>query len=538
MANREQIERCAGLLSSRSTDDEKLAGLLLMPRVVGAQDRESLEYIFDSMDAKFIERLMRTGIKQIETRTSTGETAATELPMLDIALSVINVFSSHSTIAAKPKMQDRIPTLFKVATLVEQPDALAEAVQILCRLLATDTAVRTVLEKPDTLLRIVDSACSQVEPLETTRFLDFALNRCSCYIHENGEDSSCVKGWTELLTSTANAFSNSVGMLKFELIPVLANALEPIDRADMDVADIAESCKDIARSIGSSCIWVLRQKSETTQYADQALVLYSHLVRLWPEHVFSGNKIVAASQSQHSQQNKDSELILRLACIEAQAAIDAMMICPPDNGDVDAENSTEAARLRRGWKLPFCAEIIAGWLEWIASWLDEQPESADVDEDAIYGVMSEIHKAAQVAVGFLIDWKDRGYSEQEIIDASPGLVVSIVHMLGQWLATDPKLHQTALPVLAMCTSWIKLDTVHGAAVKEFMRPCVSYALETCGIDEAQFIADLESRELRHDRKPAHEFASPWVGTVDFDDLSYAVYGLQSDEEVLRARQAM
>ncbi|KAJ2824624.1 hypothetical protein GGI24_003360, partial [Coemansia furcata] len=448
MASREQIERCASLLSSRSTDDEKLAGLLLMPRVVGAQDRESLEYIFDSMDIKFIERLMRTGIKKIETHIDTDATAATELPMLDIALSVLNVFSSHSTIASKSKMQARIPTLFRVATLMEHPNALAEAMQILCRLLATDTAVRSILEKPDSLLRIVDSARSLTETLETTRFLDLVLNRCSCYIHEEGKDTSCVQGWAELLGSTANAFASSTGMLKFELIPVLANALEPIDRTDMEAADIANLCKNIVSSTGSSCIWVLRQKSETTQYADQALVLYSHLVRLWPEHVFSGNTVVAASQPRSSQQNKDSELILRLACIEAQAAIDAMMICPPSSDNLDADNSAEAARLRRGWKLPFCAEIIAGWLEWIGAWLDEQPESANVDEDVIYEVMSEIHKAAQAVVGFLIDWKDRGYSEHEIIDASPGLVVSIVHMLGQWLATDPKLHQAALPVLA------------------------------------------------------------------------------------------
>ncbi|KAJ2795219.1 hypothetical protein H4S07_006544, partial [Coemansia furcata] len=245
MASREQIERCASLLSSRSTDDEKLAGLLLMPRVVGAQDRESLEYIFDSMDVKFIERLMRTGIKKIETHIDTGATAATELPMLDIALSVLNVFSSHSTIASKSKMQDRIPTLFRVATLLEQPNALAEAMQILCRLLATDTAVRSILEKPDSLLRIVDSARSLTETLETTRFLDLVLNRCSCYIHEEGKDSSCIQGWAKLLTSTANAFASSTGMLKFELIPVLANALEPIDRTDMEAADIANLCKNI-----------------------------------------------------------------------------------------------------------------------------------------------------------------------------------------------------------------------------------------------------------------------------------------------------
>ncbi|KAJ2490665.1 hypothetical protein IWW37_002952 [Coemansia sp. RSA 2050] len=527
MANREQIERCASLLSSRSTDDEKLAGLLLLPRIVDAKDGESLEYIFDSMDAKFIERMMRTGIKQVELHTSA------ELPMLDIALSVVSVFSSHSTIATKPKMQERIPTLFKVATIAEQPNALAESMQILSRLLTADTAVRMILEAPDLLHGVVDSARSQAHTLEVTRFLDLALNRCSCFIHEKDKDPSCVRGWAELLVSTASAFASSTGMLKFELLPVLANALEPIDQVDIGAADITDLCKGIADNIGSSCIWLLRQKSEATQYADQALVLYSHLVRLWPELVFGGHKAVVASQD---RPNKDSELILRLACVEAQAAIDSMMIFPPSASDVDTENGAEVARLRRGWKLSFCAEILAGWLEWISSWLEEQPESASVDEGAIYGVMSEIHKAAQAAVGFLVDWKDRGRSEQEIIDAGPELVVSIVRMLGQWLATDPKLHQAALPVLAMCTSWIKQDTVHGAAVKEFMRPCVSFALETCGIDETQFIADLESRELRHDRKPAHEFASPWVGTVDFDDLSYAVYGLQSDEEVLRARK--
>ncbi|KAJ1661622.1 hypothetical protein GGF38_003535, partial [Coemansia sp. RSA 25] len=140
MANREQIERCAHLLSSRSTDDEKLAGLLLMPRVVDAQDRESLEYVFDSMDVKFIERLMRAGIKQVERQADAATTEVAELPMLDIALSVLSVFSSHSAIAAKPKMQDRIPTLFRAASLAGKPSALAESTHILSRLLASDAA--------------------------------------------------------------------------------------------------------------------------------------------------------------------------------------------------------------------------------------------------------------------------------------------------------------------------------------------------------------------------------------------------------------
>ncbi|KAJ1831619.1 hypothetical protein LPJ63_004142, partial [Coemansia sp. RSA 2711] len=66
MAAREQVEKCARLLSRKSTDDEKFAGLLLLPRVVDAQDAESWSLVFDAMDMRFIERLLRTGLKQSE----------------------------------------------------------------------------------------------------------------------------------------------------------------------------------------------------------------------------------------------------------------------------------------------------------------------------------------------------------------------------------------------------------------------------------------------------------------------------------------
>ncbi|KAJ2486064.1 hypothetical protein EV174_001339 [Coemansia sp. RSA 2320] len=522
MANQEQIERCAHLLSSRSTDDEKLAGLLLMPRVVDAQDSRSLAFIFDTMDVKFIERLMRTGIKQLAQQPSSSTAAAAaELPMLSIALSVIDVFGLHSSIAAKPLMLDRIPTLCKVATLADQANGLTESLQILCKLFAVDAAVQRGLEKPEPLLSVVDSACSRSDKLDTMRFVDFLLNRCSCYIHTHNVDLSCARGWSELVGRAAAAFESLKDLQKFELISVLANALEPIDRDDLEGAGIVDMCATIASNIGSSCIWILQQKSETTLYADQALVLYSHLVRLWPGHVFCDDSGMPTGQEPSLAQNRGSKLVLRLANIEAQTAIDAMMITPPrDSTDADSHGA-EAARLKRGWKLPFCAEIISAWLEWISSWLDEQPESAQIDEGTIYDLMNEIHKAALAAVGFLIDWKDRGCSEQDMLEADPELVVSIAHMLGRWLATDPKLHQAAIPVLAIDFAPI---------LKEYMRPCVSFALETCGIEEAQFIHDLELRELHHERKPAHEFASPWVGTVDFDDLAYAVYGLQSDDE--------
>ncbi|KAJ2518029.1 hypothetical protein GGH20_004668, partial [Coemansia sp. RSA 1937] len=74
MAPLEQVEKCARLLSRKSTDDEKFAGLLLLPRVIDAQDTDAWTLIFDAMDIRFIERLMRTGIKQADEQR-TGDQA-------------------------------------------------------------------------------------------------------------------------------------------------------------------------------------------------------------------------------------------------------------------------------------------------------------------------------------------------------------------------------------------------------------------------------------------------------------------------------
>ncbi|KAJ2009854.1 hypothetical protein GGI04_000063 [Coemansia thaxteri] len=526
MANQEQIERCAHLLSSRSTDDEKLAGLLLMPRVVDAQDSRSLAFIFDTMDVKFIERLMRTGIKQLAQQPSSSTAAAAaELPMLSIALSVIDVFGLHSSIAAKPLMLDRIPTLCKVATLADQANGLTESLQILCKLFAVDAAVQRGLEKPEPLLSVVDSACSRSDKLDTMRFVDFLLNRCSCYIHTHNVDLSCARGWSELVGRAAAAFESLKDLQKFELISVLANALEPIDRDDLEGAGIVDMCATIASNIGSSCIWILQQKSETTLYADQALVLYSHLVRLWPGHVFCDDSGMPTGQEPSLAQNRGSKLVLRLANIEAQTAIDAMMITPPrDSTDADSHGA-EAARLKRGWKLPFCAEIISAWLEWISSWLDEQPESAQIDEGTIYDLMNEIHKAALAAVGFLIDWKDRGCSEQDMLEADPELVVSIAHMLGRWLATDPKLHQAAIPsksTAGLCKKlvvlWLAGDTMsllgcmalHQQPFQIFL---CSYFVFTDAVLLAQY---FWYRNYNSDIKPMQAVAMP--GTNEMESM--------------------
>ncbi|KAJ1995969.1 hypothetical protein GGI25_000509 [Coemansia spiralis] len=543
---KQQLEKCAHLLSKKSTDDEKLAGLLLVPKIVDIQDAESLGFLLDSMDSQFIERLLRTGIKQAISTTSTEAENISDNrpnsipPMLSVALLVIDVFASHSSFAQQLSIVNRTRTLCAVAAL-DIESVADDAIQVLCKIFAEDVAVEMLLEQPDILFGVVDAAKTlKSGSLARTQFIDYVLSRCSQALHLQIQNVRFAAGWVSLLTYVSAVFLEAESIVKFELIPALASALMPIDFEDAVAINDIAACVSIINNIRLGCVWILRQKAEATKYCDQALVLCSHLVRLWPDLMFSsaGSKAEAKDDNDYhaqQEQHKATKLIIRLACVEGQNAIDSMMISVPTDKDIQFSgiNVVDSARLQLGWKLPFCTEIAARWLEWTEEWLNMQGDDlADVDEEAIYSLMSDVSKLSEAAIGFLVDWKERTNSDLAMLTANAEMVVSTVHLLGTWLSTDSKLHKLAPPVLEMCTSWITQSDQYGPSIREYMRPSISFALDTCEVSEAQYVDDLKTHQLHHAPKMTQQFASSWVGTIEFDDLARAVYGIPSDEEML------
>ncbi|KAJ1856664.1 hypothetical protein LPJ73_002148 [Coemansia sp. RSA 2703] len=495
------------------------------------------------MDTRFLERLLRTGIKHYTKSTSDTSVSfseSTESTMLLIAVRVIDVFALHPSVAQNPKLLDRISALYRVAAL-DIPDISVEAAQALSRILDRDSAVQWILEHPEPLVRAIDA-----EAAGNMDTLGFVLNRCSRFMSELEDARRYAPGWVTLVAKAALLFSEARDMRKFQLVSVLANCLEPIDSDDAGAIDSVAKCLSIVQSVSNGCTWILRQKSETTEYADQALVLYSHLVRLWPSHVFGRQNHkgkapeysdAAAADGTESENTsdiqKESELALRLACIEGQSSIDKMLICPPaEEKDPASVKKAEAARVRLGWKYPICAGIVSGWLVWISRWLDDQPESSAVDEGSILNLMTEVEALAQATVNFFIDWKERLDSETKMLELAPEIILSAVHFLGEWLATDPKIHKDALPFISMCATWVIKGGEVGSTIAEYMRPCVLFALDTCGISEMQYIDDLKSRDSRHSKNLHAENASSWVGTMELDDLARAIYAIPSDQDIL------
>ncbi|PVV05366.1 hypothetical protein BB560_000114 [Smittium megazygosporum] len=66
-----ELLECTNLLSRKSTDDEKAAGLMVLPHILSKEaDEKAYIYTFQKMDWRFIKRLLLSGIKRLNEQGS------------------------------------------------------------------------------------------------------------------------------------------------------------------------------------------------------------------------------------------------------------------------------------------------------------------------------------------------------------------------------------------------------------------------------------------------------------------------------------
>lgn len=62
---RAEIDRCLDLIAPSASDESKFVGMLMLPRLLNQDDHASIKHVFDRMNFKFIERLLRTSKRLI-----------------------------------------------------------------------------------------------------------------------------------------------------------------------------------------------------------------------------------------------------------------------------------------------------------------------------------------------------------------------------------------------------------------------------------------------------------------------------------------
>jgi Neurochondrin len=57
-----EIDQCLNLLSPSSSDESKFTALLILPRLLDSNDHATIQRVFNKMNFKFIERLMKSSM--------------------------------------------------------------------------------------------------------------------------------------------------------------------------------------------------------------------------------------------------------------------------------------------------------------------------------------------------------------------------------------------------------------------------------------------------------------------------------------------
>ncbi|KAG0193794.1 hypothetical protein DFQ28_003198 [Apophysomyces sp. BC1034] len=171
-----QIDRCLELIAPSASDESKFVGMMLLPRLLKQDDVASIQRVFDGMNFKFIERLLRS-----------SEQPNAEVPesvLQEIGVSILACFAHYEDMATRKQMTDRIPALSTILSANDKTDVTKESLNILLCVAITKEGLVRMLD-PDVLKNVFE-VLTESQSSDDVR--DRAMLVTSCLLRYFGTD--------------------------------------------------------------------------------------------------------------------------------------------------------------------------------------------------------------------------------------------------------------------------------------------------------------------------------------------------------------
>lgn len=201
------IDKIKSLLQSKN-DTQMFAGLALLRSVLDNSPRLQADAqvtydLWTSVDAKFINRLVKTGSKKPSSKDSKS--------MLDLGISVLHTFAVllPETALSEPKFIGRIPVLVPAA-LHTSSETTEILLQLLYTLASTEKGARAIVQVDD-LSPLTEIACANPKALDVLRF---ALLNSMGPVEDVSVLRKCVDETIQSLTSSFKG-TDAVTLLSF-----------------------------------------------------------------------------------------------------------------------------------------------------------------------------------------------------------------------------------------------------------------------------------------------------------------------------------
>ncbi|KAJ3085542.1 hypothetical protein HK102_014069 [Quaeritorhiza haematococci] len=358
----QQLSRCLTLLQPSSSDEEKFAALLLIPRILQPDDFRGVKTVFDAMDFGFLERMLRMGLAP-----TPHEQQPQEIPFRtfhSIAVHILSSFCGFDDLVGRPELVERVPALVGVLLADDETGTTEESLRCLARIIAgSGRALERIFDGSDSVSRIADVYVRSKRASErevSLLVLDTCLKGLLHHHYQQDQtlethhdtttsplDASRVQQtlWTAMEVILAPCFASDRTGLKFE---VLRLCVQVLSSWQMVFKPSATTPPTWLAPLITGLMDTLRSRKLATTHRDTSLTLIANLVRLFGSSwIFSPPTPTPTPSSSKSTQASGTmdfsiftPLLIHIVCAETRVLLDS--VDPISVAEIDA--TKEAVR--------------------------------------------------------------------------------------------------------------------------------------------------------------------------------------------------
>ncbi|KAI9253994.1 Neurochondrin-domain-containing protein [Phascolomyces articulosus] len=441
-----EIDRCLELISPAQPDESKFVGMLLLPRLLNHDQVDSIQRVFDGMNFKFIERLLRTS-------SVNSETGQVPEPVLrEIAINVLACFAHYKNMASNKVMADRIPALSTVLKekntdlriLIgswihdsDPTDGTREALHILLCVSVTKEALVRMLD-PDVIKNISElivATENEQEQQLALQLIHSTFARSCHMLHEKKSipslESSLKYSLQTLFTALSKILANNQDKLKFETLNILSNVLPDIPSEIMRKFEEESDQDKLARwlqDLRSGLRQIFSNKLDV-KYRDQSMVTTSCLLSYFgPDWLFSTLRKTKSERRKNEKKpantpvlsNEEADikfpiLLIHLVAVETRVMLDdiherRLKLHNQEVVEVDTEKET-----RQEMMVPVCFEILEAAIQYLSSNYVEGQESG-MDADVLLKIRTVLTDTMNIVMELLKFIQDTTTSDEDLED--------------------------------------------------------------------------------------------------------------------------
>ncbi|KAL1930540.1 hypothetical protein VTP01DRAFT_10702 [Rhizomucor pusillus] len=374
-----EIDRCLSLISPSQPDESKFVGMLLLPRLLQQDQAETVRRVFDGMNFKFIERLLRT-TSNADSSSGSDSNQVPEPVLREIAINVLACFAKYDDMAKSTVMADRVPVVAANLVPNDSSDATKEALHILLCVCVTKQGLSKMLD-PDSLKHIYELLNATKNDRErelASQVISSTYTRACHLLYESNIPSlsSALKySLQTTFTGLSAILKKNQGKLKFEALAILAHLLPDLP------SQIVKKFKEENEKKLSGWLHDLRAGLKDIlssklgdEQRDQAMVVAACLLRYFgPDWMFSSLK--------HHKEDKFPTLLVHLVAVETRVMLDEIHDRRMNLHNRQAVKVDEAKEKRQESMVPVYFEILEAAIRYL---------SLNFNEDKASGMDAEV----------------------------------------------------------------------------------------------------------------------------------------------------